>query len=316
MRALITGITGQDGSYLAELLLSKGYEIFGIVRRVAIDEDVHLHRIKHILKDITLMSGTVENYQSIFTAIQKCKPDEIYHLAAQSFVTDSFKDEFTTMKINVEGTHNVLSIIKDFLPTCKFYFAGSSEMFGNAIESPQTETTPFNPCSIYGISKCCGFNITKHYRDAYKIHASSGILFNHESPRRGIEFVTKKIVNGAVKISKNQSNELVLGNINARRDWGHAKDYVRAMHLMLQQDIPDDYVIATGVTHSIHDFCNMTFSKLGLNCDDYIKISDEFKRPSDVNLLIGNYSKAKNKLNWEPSINLESLIDEMIHDVL
>jgi len=264
--ALITGITGQDGSYLAELLLSKGYEVHGIVRRVALEDERHrLWRLRHILKDLTLHAGSLESYASLFNIVLKIKPDEVYHLAAQSYVGYSFEDEFSTLNININGTHYLLSAVKEFAASkVKFYFAASSEMFGKVQESPQVETTPFYPRSSYGISKMTGFHLTRNYREAYKLHASNGILFNHESPRRGFEFVTRKISSAVARIKKNPKEKLKLGNINAMRDWGHAKDYVEAMWIMLQQDNPGDYVIGTGKKFSVEDFAKKAFAHVGL----------------------------------------------------
>ena len=313
--ALLTGVTGQDGSYLAELLLSKDYEVHGVVRRVAIEDgDVRYTRIKHILKDITLHSGSIESHQSIFAAVNIVKPDEVYHLAAQSFVGESFADEFTTMKVNSEGTHNILSCCRSIVPDCRFYFAGSSEMFGEVLQTPQTEKTPFNPRSIYGISKCVGFHLTKHYRTAYGMHASSGILFNHEGPRRGYEFVTRKISRYAAKIKLGLAKTLPLGNLSAVRDWGHAQDYVEAQWLMLQQDQPDDYVVATGVTHTVYEFCKAAFGLLSLKCEDYITVDERFKRPSDVNFLLGDATKARKVLGWKPKISFEDMVAEMVRN--
>ena len=312
-KALITGITGQDGSYLAELLIAKGYEVYGIIRRVAIESgEARYGRINHILHDIQLRSASVENFQSMFNVISEIQPDEIYHLAAQSFVADSFQDEFTTLKINIEGTHNILSIIKRIVPKCKFYFAASSEMFGAVLETPQTERTPFNPQSTYAISKCAGFHLTKHYRDTYGIFALSGMLFNHESPRRGVEFVTRKITTYAAKIKLGVENVIPLGNIEAKRDWGHARDYVEAMHLMLMQDRPEDYLIATGETHTVCEFLQLAFEHLSLDYKDYVLVDEAFKRPSDVNLLIGDASKAKEKLDWTPKTTFKELVREMV----
>ncbi len=311
--ALITGATGQDGSYLCELLLSKGYDVYALVRRTASESDeIRFHRINHILKDIHVISGTIENYQSIFNAIDKVKPDEIYHLAAQSFVADSFFDEFTTSKTNIEGTHNVLACLKNIVPNCKFYFAGSSEQFGEVLETPQKETTPFNPRSVYGISKCAGFYLTKHYRDAHNIHASSGILFNHESPRRGYEFVTRKVTRYAAKIKLGLEKTLPLGNLDSYRDWGHSKDYVEAMWLMLQQEKPDDYVVATGELNSIRDLCKTAFGHLDMNYEDYVVVDQKFFRPTDVSLLLGNANKAKKTLGWEPKTKFNEMIIEMV----
>src|SRR5215210_8677441 len=246
-RALITGITGQDGSYLAELLLEKGYEVHGIVRRVAIEDPEHrLWRILHLKDRLHLHAASLESLPSIYRVFQTVKPDECYHLAAQSFVAYSFEDEFSTLNANINGTHYVLSAFREAAPKARFYFAGSSEMFGESGISPQNESTPFHPRSAYGISKVAGFDLTRNYREAYGLHASSGILFNHESPRRGFEFVTRKITSHVARIKLGLAHELRLGNLEAKRDWGHARDFVRAMWLMLQQEHPDDYVISTG----------------------------------------------------------------------
>ena len=314
-KALITGITGQDGSYLAEYLLEKGYEVHGIVRRVAIEDPEHrLWRIKHITDRLILHSASLETYASIFNVVEKVKPNECYHLAAQSFVSYSFEDEFSTINSNINGTHFVLSAIKEKAPKCKFYFAASSEMFGKAEETPQSEKTPFHPRSPYGISKVAGFYLTLNYREAYNLHASSGILFNHESPRRGFEFVTRKITNAVAKIKLGLAKELRLGNLETKRDWGYAGDYVKAMWLMLQQDEPDDYVIATGETYSIKEFVDLAFSYANLNWKDYVVIDQRFYRPAEVNILKGDFSKARKKLNWQPSVKFEELVKMMIEE--
>lgn len=310
--ALISGISGQSGSYLAELLLEKGYAVHGISRRVAVDGAHRFERIDHIIDKLHLHSAAVENYGSLFNVINEVKPDEFYHLAAQSFVMDSFQDGFTTMRDNVDGTHNVLDIIKRYLPDCRVYFAASSEMFGDVLETPQKETTPFNPRSIYGISKCAGFYLTKHYRDAYNIHASSGICFNHESSRRSVEFVTRKIAVGVARIAAGLASELMLGNLDAQRDWGHAKDTVRAMWLMLQQETPDDYVIATGVTRSVREFCRKAFGVFSMDYEQYVRQDAKHIRPSEVHLLKGESSKARIKLGWEPEISFDQLVEEMV----
>ena len=312
--ALITGITGQDGSYLAELLLSKGYEVHGIVRRVALEDETHrLWRIRKILKDINLHAGSLESYASLFNIILKIKPTEVYHLAAQSYVDYSFQDEFSTLNININGTHYLLSSVKEFATSkVKFYFAGSSEMFGKVKEVPQKENTPFNPRSSYGISKVTGFYMVKNYREAYKIHASSGILFNHESPRRGFEFVTRKITHAVAKIKKGSKEKLKLGNIKAKRDWGHAKDYVEAMWLIMQQETPSDYVIGTGKEYSVEQFAQKAFSHVGLNYKDHIEIVDKLKRPSEVDSLLADSSKAKKLLKWEPKISFDNLVKDMV----
>jgi len=315
-RALISGISGQCGSYLAELLLEKGFDVHGTARRVAVDEEQRFKNIAHILPSITIHSAVIENYQSIYNVIEDVQPTEIYHLAAQSFVMDSFLDEFTTLKTNVWGIHNVLCAVHRLLPSCRVYFAGSSEMFGDVLETPQRENTPFNPRSVYGISKCTGFQMSKHYRGAHGVHVSSGILFNNESPRRTPHFVTRKIARAAARIKLGVEKELVLGNLDPQRDWGHSKDYVRAMFLMLQQDSPDDYVVASGRTRSVHDFCRAAFNVVGLNCDDYIRLDQQFVRPSEVNLLLGDASKARRVLGWEPTITFEELVREMVESEL
>ena len=316
--ALITGITGQDGSYLAELLLSKGYEVHGIVRRVALEDETHrLWRIREILKDINLHAGSLESYASLFNIILRIKPSEIYHLAAQSYVGYSFEDEFSTLNININGTHYLLSAVKEFAASkVKFYFAGSSEMFGKVKAIPQNENTIFNPRSAYGISKVTGYHLVKNYREAYKLHASNGILFNHESPRRGFEFVTRKISDAAARIKKGSKKKLKLGNINAKRDWGHAKDYVEAMWLMLQKDNPEDYVIGTGKEHSVEDFAKKAFAHVGLNYKDHIVIDKKLMRPAEVDTLLADYTKAKKNLNWKPKISFDDLVVTMVENDL
>src|SRR6185437_15471809 len=263
-RALITGITGQDGSYLAELLVAKGYEVHGLVRRVALEDAAHrLSRLQGVRDCITLHAASLESFASLFKVVFEVAPDECYHLAAQSFVSYSFDDEFSTLNSNINGTHYMLAALRQLRPECRFYFAGSSEMFGHADEVPQKETTRFHPRSPYGISKVAGFHMTRNYREAYGLHASSGILFNHESPRRGFEFVTRKITSGIARILSRQSQAIRLGNLEAKRDWGHAQDYVRAMWLMLQQSQPGDYVIATGEMHSVREFAEAAFREVG-----------------------------------------------------
>ncbi|UCD55165.1 MAG: GDP-mannose 4,6-dehydratase [Candidatus Omnitrophota bacterium] len=312
-KALITGITGQDGSYLAEFLLSKGYEVHGIIRRVALEDPEHrLWRIRHIQDKLILHAGCLENYVSIFNALEKIMPDECYHLAAQSFVSYSFEDESSTINTNVNGTHFVLSALKERAPKCKFYFAASSEMFGLVRQTPQNENTPFHPRSPYGISKVTGFHLTQNYREAYNLFACSGILFNHESPRRGFEFVTRKISNNVARIKLGLTKKLYLGNLDARRDWGYAGDYVRAIWLMLQQNEPDDYVIATGKSYSVREFAELAFKTVGLNWKDYVVADKKFYRPAEVNELKGDFSKAKKELNWNPSVNFENLVKMMV----
>lgn len=315
-RALITGITGQDGSYLAEFLLGKGYEVHGLVRRVALeDPENRLSRILHLRERLKLHAASLESYASIHQVIERVRPDECYHLAAQSFVSYSFDDEFSTLQTNINGTHYLLAALKNLAPECRFYFAGSSEMFGNAPEAPQNENTRFQPRSPYGISKVAGFHLTRNYREAYGMHASSGILFNHESPRRGFEFVTRKITSGVARILAGKSRELRLGNLEARRDWGHARDYVRAMWLMLQQPEPGDYVVATGTTHSVREFCELAFGYAGLDYRDYVVSDPELYRPAEVNLLLGDASKARRVLGWTHRVGFEALVREMLeHD--
>lgn len=312
-KALITGITGQDGSYLAELLLEKGYEVHGIVRRVALEHpQARMWRIRNVLDQIHIHSGSIESYASIFNVISEIKPDECYHLAAQSFVSYSFEDEFSTVNTNLNGTHYVLSAIKRQFPECRFYFAASSEMFGNVKETPQNEETPFRPRSPYGISKMAGFELTRNYREAYGLFALSGILFNHESPRRGAEFVTRKITSAVAKIKLGIENEIRLGNLDAKRDWGHARDYVRAMWIMLQQDEPHDFVIATGKARSVREFLETAFKYVNLNHNDYLVIDEQLYRPSEVNILQGDASKAHQKLQWFPESSFEDLVREMV----
>ena len=316
--ALITGITGQDGSYLAELLLSKGYEVHGIVRRVALEDENHrLWRIRKILNDVTLHAGSLESYASLFNIVLKIKPEEVYHLAAQSYVGYSFEDEFSTLNININGTHYLLSAVKEFADSkIKFYFAGSSEMFGKTQESPQNENTPFNPRSSYGISKVTGFYLTKNYREAYKLHASNGILFNHESPRRGFEFVTRKITHAVARIKKGLQKKLKLGNLKAKRDWGHAKDYVEAMWMILQQNNSDDFVIGTGKEHTVEDFANKAFSHVGLNYKDHVILDKKLIRPAEVDTLLANPNKAKKILKWKQKISFDDLVKSMVdHDL-
>ena len=311
--ALITGITGQDGSYLAEFLLKKKYKVHGIIRRVALEDKTHrLWRLQKILKNINLHSASLESYASIVKIIQKIKPSEIYHLAAQSYVDYSFKDEFSTLNTNINGTHYILSAIKDFSPKSKFYFAGSSEMFGKVRNKPQNEKTPFYPRSAYGISKVTGYDLTRNYREAYRLHCSTGILFNHESPRRGFEFVTRKISHGVARIKCGLQRELTLGNLDAQRDWGHAKDYIEAMWLMLQKRKPDDFVISTNKQHSVREFANLAFSIVGLDYRKFIKIDKNLYRPAEVQTLLGDYSKAKRILKWKPKVSFHNLVKDMV----
>jgi len=312
-KALITGITGQDGSYLAELLLSKGYEVHGIVRRVALEHpQARMWRIRHLLDQIKIHSASLESYASIFNIVSEVRPDECYHLAAQSYVSYSFEDEFSTINTNLNGTHYMLSAIKRQAPACRFYFAASSEMFGKVEETPQNEQTPFHPRSPYGISKMAGFELTRNYREGYGLFALSGILFNHESPRRGAEFVTRKITSAAAKIKLGIENELRLGNLEAKRDWGHARDYVRAMWLMLQLDAPEDFVIATGRSYSVREFLEKSFDYLELDYKQYLVLDNDLYRPAEVNILQGDATKARQKLKWKPAIKFEEMINEMV----
>src|SRR5213593_1241738 len=289
-RALITGITGQDGSYLAELLLDKGYEVHGVVRRVAIEDPEHrLWRILHLKDRLHLHAASLESLPSIYRVFQAVKPHECYHLAAQSFVAYSFEDEFSTLNANINGTHHVLVALRDCAPECRFYFAASSEMFGKVAEVPQNELTPFHPRSAYGISKVAGFHLTRNYREAYGVRASSGILYNHESPRRGFEFVTRKVTSHAARIKLGLAKEVRLGNLDARRDWGHAREYVRAMWLMLQQDESEDYVIATGEQHSVRELVQCAFDRVALDWRDYVQIDESLKRgKAELHDLVGD----------------------------
>lgn len=317
-KALITGITGQDGSYLTEFLLARGYQVHGMVRRVALEDQAHhFTRISHLSgnKNFKLHAGSLENYPSICQILAKVKPDEIYHLAAQSFVSYSFEDEHSTMQTNVTGTHFLLSAASQIVPKAKFYFAASSEMFGNVMEIPQTEKTPFNPRSPYGVSKVTGYHLVHYYRNHpdIKLFGVCGILFNHESPRRGMEFVTRKITRTAALIKHGLADKLLLGNPEAKRDWGYAGDYVEAMWLMMQQPKPDDFVIATGETHSIREFAEETFKIAGLNPKKYIVWNNPADiRPSEVHLLIGNAKKAKKLLGWKAKTKFRDLIKIML----
>ena len=316
-KALITGITGQDGSYLAEFLLSRGYEVHGIVRRVGLEDSVHrLWRIRHLLKKIILHPASLESYASIFKVVEKVKPAECYHLAAQSFVSYSFEDEFSTINTNINGTHFVLSAIKEKAPKCKFYFAGSSEMFGKVKQIPQNENTPFHPRSPYGISKVCGFDLARNYREAYGLFVCNGILFNHESPRRGFEFVTRKVTHAIARIKYGLEKELRLGNLDAKRDWGFAGDYVKSMWMMLQQDEPDDYVIASGQTHSVREFVELAFSFAGLDWKKFVVPDKTFFRPAEVNILVGDCRKAKKNLGWESTVTFKDLVRMMVAEDL
>lgn len=312
-KALITGITGQDGSYLAEHLLNLGYEVHGIVRRMAIEDPARrFGRLLPIIDRIVLHEGTLESYASLFHVLSRVTFDECYHLAAQSFVAESFADGFSTMNTNVNGTHFVLAALKELQPSCRFYFAGSSEMFGKVRETPQRETTPFHPRSPYGISKVAGYFLSLNYREAYGMFCSSGILFNHESPRRGYEFVTRKISSTVAAIRGGRAKELRLGNPDAKRDWGHARDYVRAMHLMLQQNEARDFVVATGEAHSVREFCELAFAEVGLDYRDFVKLDERFVRPAEVETLTGDASLARELLGWRPECSFAELVSEMV----
>jgi GDPmannose 4,6-dehydratase len=308
-RALITGITGQDGSYLAELLLDEGYEVIGMVRR---SSTVTFERIAHLQDRISTVPGDLLDQASMIELLRTYRPAEVYNLAAQSFVQTSFSQPVLTGDVTGLGVTRLLDAIRIADPDIRFYQASSSEMFGKVVEVPQSETTPFYPRSPYGVAKLYGHWITVNYRESYDLHASSGILFNHESPRRGLEFVTRKISNTVAKIKLGMATELRLGNLEAERDWGFAGDYVRAMYLMLQQDSPDDYVVATGETHSVRRFCEVAFGHVGLDYQDHVVIDEKFYRPAEVDLLIGTPAKAESKLGWTPTVGFEDLVTMMV----
>jgi len=308
-KALITGITGQDGSYLAEALLRKGYEVVGMVRR---SSTVNYERIAHIQGSIDFVNGDLLDQISLIDAIKIHEPDEIYNLAAQSFVQTSFGQPVLTGETTALSVTRMLDAIRIVNPKIRFYQASSSEMFGKVAEVPQTEATPFHPRSPYGVAKVYGHWITVNYRESYNLHASSGILFNHESPRRGLEFVTRKISYGAASIKLGLEEKLSLGNLDAKRDWGFAGDYVEAMWMMLQQEQPDDYVICSGMTHSVREFCDLAFSHLGLNYEDHVVVDEQFFRPAEVDLLVGDYGKANRVLAWEPSTSFKDLVAMMV----
>ena len=308
-RALITGVTGQDGSYLAEFLLQKGYHVVGMVRRTS---TINFDRIEHLQDQITLVQGDLIDEVSLIGIQREQQPDEVYNLAAQSFVPTSWSQPVLTGECTALGVTRVLDAIRMVNPKIKFYQASSSEMFGKVREVPQTETTPFYPRSPYGVAKTYGHWITINYRESYDIFACSGILFNHESPRRGHEFVTHKVTMGAARIKMGMADKLYLGNLDSQRDWGYAGDYVRAMWLMLQQPEPDDYVIATGKTHSVRELCQVAFDCVGLNWEDHIGIDPRFLRPAEVDQLVGDASKAKRLLGWEPTVGFTQLIEMMV----
>lgn len=312
-KALITGIAGQDGSYLAELLIAEGYEVHGIVRRIAIEDTEHkLKNIRHLLDRVHLHVASLDNVLSMIKVIKDLKPDECYHLAASSFVSYSFEDEISILNNNVNSTHYLLAAIREFAPSCRVYFAGTSEMFGNVDHSPQDESTPFNPRSIYGISKVASYHLVKNYRQQYGLYACSGILYNHESPRRGYEFVTRKIVSSAVKIKLGLADSLVLGNLDACRDWGYAPDYVKAMWLMLQAEMPDDYVVATGETHSVREFVETAFSSLRLDYEQHVRVDPQFFRPAEKVQLCGNPARIVDRLQWARTRSFPEVVKEMV----
>jgi GDPmannose 4,6-dehydratase len=307
--ALITGITGQDGSYLAELLLQKGYQVYGLIRRLSIP---NVSRISQIMDRVTLLEGDLDDQTSLDNALQVANPDELYNFAAQSFVATSFKQPIATTTITGMGAVRVFEAVRRVCPKVKIYQASSSEMFGDAKEIPQNERTPFNPKSPYACAKVYAHHMAINYREGYGMPISCGICFNHESPRRGLEFVTRKITNGVARISHGYEKELRLGNLDAVRDWGYAGDYMKAMWLMLQQDEPDDYVVATGVSHSIREFAQLAFEVAGLNWENYVVTDEKLYRPIDVNYLCGDYSKAKQKLGWKPETTFEQLVNMMV----
>ncbi len=308
-KALITGITGQDGSYLAELLLEKGYDVVGMLRR---SSTVNFERIDHIQDDIELAQGDLIDGASMVHVLRDHQPDEVYNLAAQSFVQTSFGQPVLTGEITALGVTRLLDAIRMVQPEARFYQASSSEMFGRVRETPQNEDTPFHPRSPYGVAKVYGHWITVNYRESYDMYACSGILFNHESPRRGTEFVTRKVTDGAARIKAGLTDTLALGNLEAQRDWGHARDYVDAMWRMLQQDQPDDYVVATGETNTVQRLCEVAFGALDLDWEEHVVIDPKFYRPAEVDLLIGDADKARTVLDWQPSISFEDLIVEMV----
>ena len=312
-KALITGITGQDGSYLSELLLEKDYEVHGLVRRVAIEDPQHrLWRIRHLLNDIKIHPASLESYPSVYRIVQKVRPDEVYHLAAQSFVSYSFEDEFSTLNTNINGTHYALAAVRDVCREARFYFAGSSEMFGEPGVTPQAEDTELHPRSAYGISKVTGFHLTRNYREAFGMHASTGILFNHESPRRGFEFVTRKISSHVAKIKLGIATDLRLGNLDALRDWGHAREYVQAMWIMLQQPKPGDYVIGSGENHTVREFLETAFGHVGLDYQKYTVVDSELYRPAEVTCLRADPSRAQRELGWRYKGSFQGLVCEMV----
>ena len=312
-KALITGLTGQDGAYLAQLLLSKGYDVYGLVRRSS-TSDVNLTRLKWlgIADKVKIVDGNLLDLSALIRTVQDIQPDELYNLAAQSFVASSWQQPLLTSQVTALGVTNVLEALRSAKPDCRYYQASSSEMFGLVQQAVQSEKTPFYPRSPYAVAKLYGHWMTINYRESFGMHASSGILFNHESPLRGIEFVTRKVTNSVARIKLGLENELRLGNINAKRDWGHARDYVEVMWRMLQQDTPDDYVAATGRTSTVREMCEIAFAHVDLNIDDYLVIDPALFRPAEVEMLIGDASKAKEKLGWQATTSLEDMICEMV----
>jgi GDPmannose 4,6-dehydratase len=308
-RALVTGVTGQDGSYLAELLLDEGYEVFGMVRRASTE---NFERVSHLVDRITLVQADLLDQLSLVGALQDSRPTEVYNLAAQSFVPTSWRQPVLTAEFTAVGVTRMLEAIRNVDPSIRFYQASSSEMFGKVREVPQTELTPFYPRSPYGVAKAYGHFITVNYRESYGLHAVSGILFNHESPRRGLEFVTRKITDGVARIKLGLTDELLLGNLEAQRDWGFAGDYVRAMWLMLQQDEPQDYVIATGVEHSVQEFVDAAFAHVGLDPKKHVAVDQRFVRPAEVDHLVGDASRARQELGWEPKVSFPELVEMMV----
>jgi len=308
-RALITGITGQDGSYLAELLLAEGYDVAGMVRRTS---NLNFERLTHIEDQITFLPGDLLDEGSIVAALKEFRPTELYNLAAQSFVTTSWNQPMFTGEATALGVTRVLEAVRHVDPEIRFYQASSSEMFGKVREVPQTELTPFYPRSPYGVAKVYGHWITVNYRESYDLYACSGILFNHESPRRGIEFVTRKVTSGVARIKAGLDSELRLGNLEAKRDWGFAGDYVRAMWLMLQQDAPDDFVVSTSETHSVQELCEVAFARAGLDWTAHVVVDEKFFRPAEVDLLVGSAAKAKSSLGWEPQVGFTELVEMMV----
>ncbi len=307
--ALITGLTGQDGSYLAEHLLAEGYRVVGLLRRAS---SPRLERVQHLLDRVEILHADLLDTMSLVRALDEVKPDEVYNLAAQSFVHASFHEPVHTGEVTALGVTRLLEALRSTLPEARFYQASSSEMFGKVAETPQRESTPFHPRSPYGVAKVYGHWITVNYRESFGLYACSGILFNHESPRRGLEFVTRKISNGVARIVFGEAEELVLGNLDASRDWGFAGDFVRAMHLMLQQEEAEDYVVATGETHTVREFCQHAFARVGLDWQDFVRTDPRFERPAEVDLLLGDSGKAREQLGWRPEVDFPGLVGLMV----